>query len=94
MSEEFKLGDFVWAKMKGWSPWPGVICELPNKTRRGKLNVYFFGTNSHAWIELSQIKPYEPFKEILSKAGKSSSFKSAVEDIEKAFQKAKRLSTK
>ncbi|XP_035442637.1 cytokine-like nuclear factor N-PAC isoform X2 [Spodoptera frugiperda] len=87
MSESFKLGDLVWAKMKGFSPWPGRVAiptpELkPPKKATNAQCIYFFGTNNYAWIEDNNIKPYQEFKEQLIKSCKTAAFKEAVNQIE------------
>ncbi|XP_076237585.1 nucleosome-destabilizing factor [Calliopsis andreniformis] len=89
MSEVFKLGDLVWAKMKGFSPWPGRVSnpskdlKKPTNTKKGPVQcIFFFGTNNYAWIEESNIKPYQEYKDTLVKSSKSGAFKDAVEAIE------------
>ena len=27
-AHKFRIGDPVWAKMKGFSPWPGKVCVV------------------------------------------------------------------
>lgn len=88
MAEEFKLGDLVWAKMKGFSPWPGRVSH-PTKdlkrpsTKKTALHcIFFFGTNNYAWIEETNIKPYFEFKDQLVKSNKSAAFKDAINAIE------------
>ncbi|XP_053973823.1 cytokine-like nuclear factor N-PAC [Hylaeus anthracinus] len=89
MSEVFKLGDLVWAKMKGFSPWPGRVSnpskdlKKPTNTKKGPVQcIFFFGTNNYAWIEESNLKPYLEYKDTLVKSSKSGAFKDAVEAIE------------
>ncbi|XP_053616692.1 cytokine-like nuclear factor N-PAC isoform X2 [Plodia interpunctella] len=87
MSVAYKLGDLVWAKMKGFSPWPGRVAiptpELkPPKKATNVQCIYFFGTNNYAWIEENNIKPYQEFKEQLIKSCKTLAFKEAVNQIE------------
>ncbi|KAI4498682.1 hypothetical protein M0802_006149 [Mischocyttarus mexicanus] len=106
MSEMYKLGDLVWAKMKGFSPWPGRVSipskdlKKPGNTKRGPVQcIFFFGTNNYnfincislyiercisssAWIEETNIKPYQQYKDTLVKSSKSVAFKDAVEAIE------------
>ncbi|XP_012273694.1 putative oxidoreductase GLYR1 homolog [Orussus abietinus] len=89
MSEIFKLGDLVWAKMKGFSPWPGRVSnpskdlKKPSNTKKGPVQcIFFFGTNNYAWIEETNIKPYHEFKDTLVKSNKSGGFKDAIEAIE------------
>ncbi|KAL4702139.1 hypothetical protein ACJJTC_019415 [Scirpophaga incertulas] len=87
MSDPFKLGDLVWAKMKGFSPWPGRVAvptpelKLPKKATNVQC-IYFFGTNNYAWIEDNNIKPYQEHKEQLIKSCKTAAFKEAVNQIE------------
>lgn len=50
--KSFEVGDLVWAKMKGYSPWPGKIIEPPVNAKAKKYHhyVFFFGSDNHAWI--------------------------------------------
>ncbi|XP_063365953.1 cytokine-like nuclear factor N-PAC isoform X2 [Cydia amplana] len=87
MSIEYKLGDLVWAKMKGFSPWPGRVAiptpELSKPPKKSAVQcIFFFGTNNYAWIEDNNIKPYQEFKEQLIKSCKTAAFKEAVSQIE------------
>ena len=46
---KFRIGDPVWAKMKGFSPWPGVVAMPPSDVKRPAIKkamhcVNFFGT--------------------------------------------------
>ena len=88
---KYQLGDLVWAKMKGFTPWPGKLVEPNNTTLKkppGNLRsdvshcVYFFGSNNYAWIPETAIKPYAEFKEANVKLNKSKSFKEAVQLID------------
>ena len=88
---KFQVGDLVWAKMKGFSPWPGKLVDAsqtslkkPPGNLRGKVNhcVYFFGSNNFAWLPEDSIKPYQEFKEANLKLCKTKAFQAAVELIE------------
>lgn len=56
---KFQIGDLVWAKMKGFSPWPGKVVA-PNETTlkkppgnlRGKTAhvIFFFGSNNYVSV--------------------------------------------
>ncbi|CRL00964.1 CLUMA_CG014453, isoform A [Clunio marinus] len=86
--EGLNVGDFVWAKMKGFPAWPGRVVE-PNdslqklqKAEKSKC-IYFFGSHNHAWIEDSNIKPYNESKDQMLKLGKGkASFAKAIKEIE------------
>lgn len=85
----FQKNDLVWAKMKGFSPWPGMIVDPPAHMlqTRHKKNVpsqcvFFFGTRNYAWIEDNNIKPYMVYRDDLTKTSKSNVFREAVEQIE------------
>ncbi|CAH2263846.1 jg21587 [Pararge aegeria aegeria] len=91
MSIAYKLGDLVWAKMKGFSPWPGRVAiptpELkPLKKATNIQCIFFFGTNNYAWIEEHNIKPYHEHKEQLIKSCKTAAFKEAVAQIEEYIE--------
>ncbi|KAH8287967.1 hypothetical protein KR018_010232 [Drosophila ironensis] len=85
----YKPKDLIWAKMKGFTPWPGMIVEPPldllNQQRRTNSKcVFFFGSRNFAWIEENNIKPFEgPWKEELAKVSKPAAFRHAMTDIEK-----------
>lgn len=88
-SKGYAINDLVWAKMKGFSPWPGRISQPPPELRRMAVKkniqvrcIFFFGSNNYAWIEETQIKPYHEFKEKLLSSCKSAGFKEAVQQIE------------
>ncbi|XP_071452793.1 cytokine-like nuclear factor N-PAC [Hetaerina americana] len=88
MDESFKIGDLVWAKMKGFSPWPGRVAS-PTKDLKRPVSkksrfhcIFFFGTNNYAWIEETNIKFYSEYKNQFIKINKSVPFKDAVEAIE------------
>ncbi|XP_075235284.1 nucleosome-destabilizing factor [Lycorma delicatula] len=93
MADAFKLGDLVWAKMKGFPPWPGRVSNPPKDLKKpgGKKGathcIFFFGSKNYAWIEESNLKPYFDFKETLVKSNKSGGFREAVEAIEEFIQK-------
>ncbi|XP_061391704.1 cytokine-like nuclear factor N-PAC isoform X2 [Musca vetustissima] len=88
----YKPKDLVWAKMKGFAPWPAMIVEPPlellnNTHKTSSKCVFFFGSRNFAWIEINNIKPFEgPWKEQLSKLNKPASFRQAMEDIKKHME--------
>ncbi|XP_017853869.1 putative oxidoreductase GLYR1 homolog isoform X2 [Drosophila busckii] len=85
----YKPKDLIWAKMKGFTPWPGMIVEPPldllgQQHRANTKCVFFFGSRNFAWIEEHNIKPFEgPWKEELAKVSKPAAFRQAMADIDK-----------
>ncbi|XP_063987731.1 cytokine-like nuclear factor N-PAC [Diachasmimorpha longicaudata] len=94
MSETYKVGDLVWAKMKGFSPWPGRVSnpskdlKKPSHSKKSPIYcIFFFGTNNYGWIEESNMKSYREHKETCMKLNKSAAFKDAIEAIEEFIAK-------
>lgn len=84
----YKPKDLIWAKMKGFTPWPSMIVEPPEEMlHQPRRNVpckcvFFFGSRNYAWIEEHNIKPFEgPYKEELMRPNKPNSFKLALQEI-------------
>lgn len=85
---KYRVGDPVWAKMKGFSPWPGRVVVPPTEVKRPAIKkelhcVHFFGSNDFAWIEETNMKPYEAFKETLDREKKTKNMAQAVEEADK-----------
>lgn len=85
---KFRVGDSVWAKMKGFSPWPGKVCLPPSDCKRPAVKkqmhcVMFFGTNDYAWIEEVNMKDYAKFKSTFVKPKQSKAIGNAIEEMEK-----------
>ncbi|XP_015366934.1 PREDICTED: putative oxidoreductase GLYR1 homolog [Diuraphis noxia] len=82
----YEINDLVWAKMKGFPPWPGRVSEptvqLVKKPKKNCKCIFFFGSNNYAWIELGCLKPYFQFKDTLSYSCKNTLFKEACKAIE------------
>merc|ERR1712228_143189 len=55
-------GDPVWAKMKGFSAWPGKV-ELPPEhlkrpvTKKIMHCVFFFGSYEYGWLQETRLRP-------------------------------------
>lgn len=83
---KYEVNDLVWAKMKGFPPWPGRVSEptvqLVKKPKKNCKCIFFFGTNNYAWIELGCLKPYFQFKDTLTYSCKTVHFKEACKAIE------------
>ncbi|ESO02559.1 hypothetical protein HELRODRAFT_106726 [Helobdella robusta] len=89
MESKFKLGDIVWAKMKGFPPWPGKVCHpMPDvkkpADKRPKQFIFFFGSENYAYVLEETIWPFTKFKELYKTPSRMlRGFQEAVEIAEK-----------
>lgn len=81
--KSFKIGDLVFAKVKGYPPWPAKITKI----EKTKYNVYFYGTGETANIKLEDLFAYRETKEkyATEKIMKRKGFKEAIIQIESAL---------
>jgi len=91
MATNFKTGDLVWAKMKGFQAWPGKIVEPKENIKRpSKKNVqfvYFYGSENYAWIQEENIYRYPEYKSKYEGSARiPKGFKEALEAIENEHQ--------
>ncbi|CAL1412229.1 unnamed protein product [Linum trigynum] len=93
---QWKVGDLVLAKLKGFPAWPATISEPEKwdlKSDWKKVLVYFFGTQQIAFCNPGDIEPFteEKKQSLLTKRhGKSADFIRALEEIIDSFDKAKK----
>jgi len=87
---KYEINDLVWAKMKGFPPWPGRVSEptdmlkkLPKKNARC---IFFFGSDNYAWIDVICLKPYYEFKNSLGFGCRSQAFREACKAIEQYIE--------
>lgn len=81
--KSFKIGDLVFAKVKGYPPWPAKITKI----EKSKYNVYFYGTGETANIKLEDLFAYSETKQkyATEKIMKRKGFKEAIVQIESAL---------
>ncbi|KAF2893699.1 hypothetical protein ILUMI_12472 [Ignelater luminosus] len=80
----FKVGDKVFAKVKGYPAWPAIITEDKNN----KYDVKFYGTGETGTVKAKDLFYYLQHKEKYVKSLKRKDYNEAVEEIEKAIQDA------
>ncbi|KAF5740377.1 hypothetical protein HS088_TW11G00446 [Tripterygium wilfordii] len=83
---KFKVGDFVWGKIRSHPWWPGRVYDPSEASdyalkmkRRNKILVAYFGDGTFAWCKPSQLKPFDEGFEKISRHSSSRNFIHAVE---------------
>uniref|UniRef100_A0A1L8DMX9 Putative the pwwp domain part of the hepatoma derived growth factor n=1 Tax=Nyssomyia neivai TaxID=330878 RepID=A0A1L8DMX9_9DIPT len=81
----FKIGDLVFAKVKGYPPWPAKISKIMAKN---KYTVSFYGTGETGHIKAEDLFFYSENKAKFAteKIMKKPNFKEAVQEIEDALK--------
>ncbi|PHU27599.1 hypothetical protein BC332_05931 [Capsicum chinense] len=82
----YKVGDFVWGKIKSHPWWPGRVYDASSASdfamkynQSGRLLVAYFGDGSFSWCPPSQLVPFVDNFQNMSKQSTSKSFLYAVE---------------
>ncbi|CAL9055237.1 unnamed protein product [Musa banksii] len=94
--QQWKVGDLVLAKMRGFPAWPAMISE-PEKwgfsAVRKKLFVYFYGTKQIAFCNYADIEAFTEEKKkslLLKRQGKGADFVRAVDEIIDIYETLKK----
>ncbi|KAE8812507.1 Serine/threonine-protein kinase ATM [Hordeum vulgare] len=83
--EGFRVSDLVWGKVKSHPWWPGEIFDPSNASelalkhqKKGGRLVAYFGDNSFAWCDDSQLKPFVTDYSQMEKQSSADSFVGSV----------------
>ncbi|GAB6019264.1 hypothetical protein CHUAL_000864 [Chamberlinius hualienensis] len=82
-SYTFTHGDLVFAKCKGYPPWPARIDvnAKVGKVGKNRLAVFFFGTHEVGSVAIKDLLPYAEFREQLGKPQNRKGFMDALWEI-------------
>ncbi|KAK6260122.1 hypothetical protein SCA6_014596 [Theobroma cacao] len=93
---QWKVGDLVLAKVKGFPAWPATVSE-PEKWGYSsdwkKVLVYFFGTQQIAFCNPADVEAFTEEKKqslLIKRQGKGADFVRAVQEIIDSYEKSKK----
>lgn len=93
---QWKVGDLVLAKVKGFPAWPATVSEAEKwgySTDWKKVLVYFFGTKQIAFCNPADVEAFTEEKKqtlLIKRQGKGSDFVRAVQEIVDCYEKSKK----
>ncbi|CAI5437798.1 unnamed protein product [Caenorhabditis angaria] len=84
MQHDFVVGEIVWAKMKGFPPWPAkIVGDVPSKNKK---SVLFFGTNQTYQCPLANISDYFEKKDEYEVTRRNKEFQKAIEHLKEELK--------
>lgn len=91
-SRKFQANDKVFAKVRGYPPWPAKVVGVADESSRMKYHIYFYGTGETAVVKAEDVFSYvENRNGKLGKPRKLKGFNEAVEQIENELSPEERL---
>ncbi|GMT26503.1 hypothetical protein PFISCL1PPCAC_17800, partial [Pristionchus fissidentatus] len=85
-TRHFDAGDLIWAKMKGFPPWPAKVINSNSEPSSsdipaGRISVMFFGTKETAFMKPTDLFPYLENRHQFEVPRKHKGFNEGVNDI-------------
>ena len=84
----FNIGDLIWGKVRSHPWWPGQICDPSAASRKAKKYfkrdsylIAYYGDNTFAWNEASQVKPFLENFCLMEKQGYTEDFHYAIDCV-------------
>ncbi|XP_008556360.1 PC4 and SFRS1-interacting protein [Microplitis demolitor] len=88
LMKKFVVGDKVFAKVRGYPPWPAKIRKLPDSNKKnGKYEVYFYGTGEKGECTIDRIYEYHDNKDKYGKPSKAKKFLEGMQELEQDLDK-------
>ncbi|VDK85679.1 unnamed protein product [Onchocerca ochengi] len=87
MDKDFKSGTVVWAKMKGFPPWPAKIMQSSEKMDgipAGRYSVLFYGTHETAIMKKNDLFDYHAYRTEYEVQRKIKGFTEALQEAREA----------
>lgn len=89
MAKKFNLGDKVFAKVRGYPPWPAKVVGLADAAvNKMRYHVSFYGTGETAMCKVEDLFSYVENKEKYGKPLKRKGFNEAVAEVEQILSGA------
>ncbi|XP_012285630.1 PC4 and SFRS1-interacting protein isoform X2 [Orussus abietinus] len=87
LAKKFYAGDKVFAKVRGYPPWPAKIeGVIDANTKNARYNVYFYGTGETAICKVDELYVYAENKDKFAKPSKRKRFTDGLEQLERELR--------
>ncbi|XP_014238571.1 PC4 and SFRS1-interacting protein isoform X3 [Trichogramma pretiosum] len=88
LPKRFSVGERVFAKVRGYPPWPAKIENVtdPN-SKQAKYHVHFYGTKEIGTCKIEDLFQYEENKEKFTKAVRRKFFQEGLQEIEEDIRR-------